>query len=428
VFRAVNLAESSAAACKLILITAETTDKERKTIDKETRIHSILKHMYVLEPIGAVTVEWKYKEMYVPGTPDVGVGDDVAHLYFNQLLAGMAHNHFKGICHRDLKPEILLLDIAGNLKISDFGLSAVFRLSNGMTRALSEHCKSLPYVAPEVRFSGSCDPFACSSLAIILLPLTLSQLALDEPYAAEPIDLWDTPWDEPSKQSPEFQRYIKGDIFDEDPWVRFDEDALSLICSLLTIDHRKRMTLPEVMQHPWCISPAVLADKLAESLRATGDVDYVLPAEPMDVDQAARVNATNMDMDMDTGPVIRPPPFASAAGHDSQFTQSLLLFSQTQSGTRYTPHLTRFYASLLPGQLMALVKETLGSFNGSNAITPGGIHKLQVGGEDARKIQNGEVQGTFWVLSRDKGNPLPWRQFFKALVKSDAIYPFVLRR
>ncbi|KAJ3755373.1 kinase-like domain-containing protein [Lentinula raphanica] len=374
VFRAVNLAESSAAACKLILITAETTDKERKTIDKETRIHSILKHMYVLEPIGAVTVEWKYKEMYLAAAPDVGVGDDVAHLYFNQLLAGMAHNHFKGICHRDLKPEILLLDIAGNLKISDFGLSAVFRLSNGMTRALSEHCKSLPYVAPE--------------------------LALDEPYAAEPIDLWgigvvlftcllevNTPWDEPSKQSPEFQRYIKGDIFDEDPWVRFDEDALSLICSLLTIDHRKRMTLPEVMQHPWCISPAVLADKLAESLRATGDVDYVLPAEPMDVDQAARVNATNMDMDMDTGPAIRPPPFASAAGHDSQFTQSLLLFSQTQSGTRYTPHLTRFYASLLPGQLMALVKETLGSFNGSNAITPGGIHKLQVGGEDARKIQ-----------------------------------------
>ncbi|KAJ3834749.1 kinase-like domain-containing protein, partial [Lentinula raphanica] len=401
VFRAVNLAESSAAACKLILITAETTDKERKTIDKETRIHSILKHMYVLEPIGAVTVEWKYKEMYI--APDVGVGDDVAHLYFNQLLAGMAHNHFKGICHRDLKPEILLLDIAGNLKISDFGLSAVFRLSNGMTRALSEHCKSLPYVAPEVRSMGY---WGC---IVHLLA-------------------GNTPWDEPSKQSPEFQRYIKGDIFDEDPWVRFDEDALSLICSLLTIDHRKRMTLPEVMQHPWCISPAVLADKLAESLRATGDVDYVLPAEPMDVDQAARVNATNMDMDMDTGPAIRPPPFASAAGHDSQFTQSLLLFSQTQSGTRYTPHLTRFYASLLPGQLMALVKETLGSFNGSNAITPGGIHKLQVGGEDARKIQNGEVQGTFWVLSRDKGNPLSWRQFFKALVKSDAIYPFVLRR
>ncbi|KAJ3963320.1 hypothetical protein EV361DRAFT_943690, partial [Lentinula raphanica] len=107
-------------------------------------------------------------------------------------------------------------------------------------------------------------------------------------------------------------------------------------------------------------SPAVLADKLTESLRATGDVDYVLPAEPMDVDQAARVNDTNMDVDVDAGPAIRPP-IAPAAGHNSQFTQSLLLFSQTQSGTRYTPHLTRFYASLLPGQLMALVKETLGS-------------------------------------------------------------------
>ncbi|KAJ3765244.1 kinase-like domain-containing protein, partial [Lentinula raphanica] len=331
------------------------------------------------------------------------------------------HIHFKGICHRDLKPENLLLDIAGNLKISDFGLdlSAVFRLSNGKTRALSEHCRSLHYVAPE--------------------------LALDQPYAAEPIDLWgigvvlftllagNTPWDEPSKQSPAFRRYIKGDIFDENPWVRFDEDALSLICSLLTIDHRKRMTLPEVMQHPCCIrtsqlarqSPAVLADKLTESLRATGD--------------AARVNDTNMDVDVDAGPAIRPP-IAPAAGHNSQFTQSLLLFSQTQSGTRYTPHLTRFYASLLPGQLMALVKETLGSLelcigNMALRITRVMAHMLShpVGHTnfeiEMEEFRNGEVEGTFWVLSsRDLGNPLSWRQFFKAFIKSDAIYPFVLRK
>jgi serine/threonine protein kinase len=59
--------------------------------------------------------------------------------------------HNQGVCHRDLKPENILLDAAGVLKISDFGLSAVFKLKDsGKTRTLSERCGSLPYVAPEV--------------------------------------------------------------------------------------------------------------------------------------------------------------------------------------------------------------------------------------------------------------------------------------
>ena len=61
--------------------------------------------------------------------------------------------HGQGVCHRDLKPENLLLDAAGRLKISDFGLSSVFRLKDsGKTRMLTERCGSLPYVAPEVCF------------------------------------------------------------------------------------------------------------------------------------------------------------------------------------------------------------------------------------------------------------------------------------
>lgn len=119
------------------------------------------------------------------------------------------------MCHRDLKPENLLLDGASTLKISDFGLSAVFRLKeSGKTRALTERCGSLPYVAPELSVEGS--------------------------YHAEPVDVWgvgvilytllvgNTPWDEPTQASHEFRRYVDGTIFMESPWTRISESALCM--------------------------------------------------------------------------------------------------------------------------------------------------------------------------------------------------------
>jgi serine/threonine protein kinase len=49
----------------------------------------------------------------------------------------------------DIKPENLLLDGDGNLKIGDFGLAALFEHA-GRVRLLSNVCGSPPYVAPEV--------------------------------------------------------------------------------------------------------------------------------------------------------------------------------------------------------------------------------------------------------------------------------------
>jgi serine/threonine protein kinase len=45
--------------------------------------------------------------------------------YFQQLIEAVDYCHSRGVYHRDLKPENLLLDSNGNLKISDFGLSAL---------------------------------------------------------------------------------------------------------------------------------------------------------------------------------------------------------------------------------------------------------------------------------------------------------------
>ncbi|KAF8632479.1 hypothetical protein AX17_004829 [Amanita inopinata Kibby_2008] len=444
VFRAVNVTEHRIAACKLISLTPQTTEKERKTIEKEIRVHAALKHENVLEFLTAAVVEPGQKHAYVPGiyimlelaaggdlfdkiAPDEGVGDDVAHFYFKQLLAGMDYIHSQGVCHRDLKPENLLLNVVGTLKISDFGLSAVYKLKEtGRTRMLSERCGSLPYVAPE--------------------------LNTDEPYRAEPVDVWgmgvilftllagNTPWDEPTKRSPEFRRYLTGDIFNDIPWNRIGQTALSLICGMLAIDPEERVSLADVFQHPWCIRPsqlenegvATLADKLTESLRKNGDLDLASPDFQRKTQQSEDVDSDG-DQDM------------NGESHSSQFTQSLLLFSQTQSGTRYTPHLTRFYASIGPTLLLSFIQESLQSLKVQYKNAPprqageNEALRLRIGGYDKRKVAfKGWVEieafrhrghsGSFCVMQRDVGNPISWRQLWKDVILSEAVDPHVLRK
>jgi serine/threonine-protein kinase Chk1 len=97
------------------------------------------------------------------------------------------------------------------------------------------------------------------------------------------------------------------------------------------------MKLPEVLAHPWCIRPSqiakqgavALADHLTESLRANGDLSYAMPditssmyVPPLNI--AIRIiftfvcSGARTDKDGDD--------IMLSAGHQSQFTQSLLLF------------------------------------------------------------------------------------------------------
>lgn len=67
VFRAVNLVEDLTAACKLVIISPSTTEKDRKTMEREMRIHSVLKHANILKFMDAVVVELMHCHTYVPG-------------------------------------------------------------------------------------------------------------------------------------------------------------------------------------------------------------------------------------------------------------------------------------------------------------------------------------------------------------------------
>jgi len=81
----------------------------------------------------------------------VGKFDEIdARKYFTQLTEGLVYCHSKGVCHRDLKPDQLLLDTEGNIKIADFGFSSDFHGDDGGTNALKTDCGTPNYVAPEI--------------------------------------------------------------------------------------------------------------------------------------------------------------------------------------------------------------------------------------------------------------------------------------
>ncbi|EFP74758.1 Chk1 protein kinase [Puccinia graminis f. sp. tritici] len=247
-------------------------EQSYKRIKKEIKVHTALKHSNILELIDSVEDQEGIPSRKIPPAfyiildyavggdlfdqlvPDVGLcnDDEVIHFYFRQLMSGLHFCHSKGVVHRDLKPENILLDGRGNLLISDFGLCSVYK-HNGKERMLSEVCGSAPYAAPE--------------------------LALGRPYHGPAIDLWssgiilyvllvgNTPWDNPTMESPEFVSYVNGVIWSMDPWCRINPELKALLQELMNIDPELRITLPQLVKNPWfrMKNPLMNAEGLAKS-------------------------------------------------------------------------------------------------------------------------------------------------------------------
>lgn len=108
---------------------------------------------------------------------------DVARKLFQQLISAIDFCHSRGVYHGDLKPENLLLDENGNLKISDFGLSALAK-SKCQDGLLYTTCGTPAYVAPEVinrrGYDGAkADIWSCGViLYVLLLDISLSMIQI----------------------------------------------------------------------------------------------------------------------------------------------------------------------------------------------------------------------------------------------------------
>ncbi len=74
-----------------------------------------------------------------------------------QITEAVAYMHVKGVAHRDLKPQNILIDDSGRdgltVKITDFNVSKVFGSAAGI-RKMETHTGTMSYSAPELLSGG----------------------------------------------------------------------------------------------------------------------------------------------------------------------------------------------------------------------------------------------------------------------------------
>ncbi|KAK2358472.1 CBL-interacting protein kinase [Trifolium repens] len=151
---------------------------------------------------------------------------------FHQLIDGVSHCHSKGVFHRDLKLENVLVDVKGNLKITDFGLSALPQQirADGL---LHTTCGSPNYVAPEILanrgYNGaSSDVWACG---VILYVILAGYLPFDDRNLAVL-----------------YQKVLKGD-FQMPKWL--SPGAQNIIKRILDPNPQTRITMAGIKEDLW---------------------------------------------------------------------------------------------------------------------------------------------------------------------------------
>ncbi|KAJ1430192.1 Serine/threonine-protein kinase, active site [Sesbania bispinosa] len=160
------------------------------------------------------------------------LSEDLTRKYFQQLISAVDYCHSRGVSHRDLKPENLLLDENGNLKVSDFGLSALPEQlrQDGL---LHTQCGTPAYVAPEVLRKRGYDGFKADtwSCGVILYALLAGFL----PFRHENLMTM-------------YNKVLKAE-YQFPPW--FSPESKRLISKILVADPQRRITIPSIMSVPW---------------------------------------------------------------------------------------------------------------------------------------------------------------------------------
>ena len=246
---------------KRILVDTWTRDRKLGTVPLEIHVLNYLKkdglkHPNIVEMTDFFEDNTNYYIEMVPhGLPGMDLFDYIemrstmeeaeCRNIFLQVVAALHHLHTKAlVVHRDIKDENIVLDGENRVKLIDFGSAAYIKngpfdvfvgtIGRSIPRSeyflsplLTPHCAD--YAAPEVLQGKSYKGKEQDVWALGILLYTLI-------YKENPF-------------------YSVDEILDHElrvPWV-MSEGSIDLVRAMLNRDVNERLTIEEVLKHPWCV-------------------------------------------------------------------------------------------------------------------------------------------------------------------------------
>ena len=173
------------------------------------------------------------------------LSEKTAKFLFRQIILGIKHMHSHKIVHRDIKLENILIDLNNNIKICDFGIGRILSSNNQL---LHDKCGTPMYMAPEILLSSKSQGYegfpvdiwsSGISLYIMLSGTLPFNFKNDESSSIE----------EESDNNIELQYSI---VHNEPKYIeKISDEARDLLKGLLNKNPNKRLTIDQILEHPW---------------------------------------------------------------------------------------------------------------------------------------------------------------------------------
>jgi len=189
VYKARDLLEEKTVAVKVLKDEFAASDEFLRRFKNESKAISLLSHPNIVEvydvsfteKVNYIVMEYidgiTLKE-YIQGQHVLSWSDAVH--FAVQILRALQHAHDRGIVHRDIKPQNIMLLSDGSLKVMDFGIARFAR--SGSRTITDKAIGSVHYISPEQAKGDETDAQAdIYSTGVILFEMLTGQL----PFEAE---------------------------------------------------------------------------------------------------------------------------------------------------------------------------------------------------------------------------------------------------